>query len=390
MSAQSFNLQLASLNANLTKTEANASNSSANSTSAEALTQEIDKANMQESSRELSTKLSKSLLETIRKESNTIRGDRLDIGATDFEIQALNFSMSASVQAEDREIEVSLNVNLSRSFVQKTTLSIESLKNQSLVDPLIINLDGAMPSLSSKKFEFDLDSDGSSDQISKLESGNGFLALDKNSNGKIDNGVELFGTKSGDGFADLSKYDSDENGWIDENDAIFDKLRIWQKSEGKDRLVGLGEVGIGAIFLGSTQTNFSLKSETNELLGEIQKSGFALFENGAATLISHIDLAIESGTKEAIEKMKNSNKGLSSLSLDSLYNQQSRSSSSNENTLESTISKIRMKIKNIESKLASEDSSKSLSLRAQLSILNAQLMMITQLAATVEYPTING
>ena len=54
-----------------------------------------------------------------------------------------------------------------------------------------------------------------------LGSGSGFLALDKNGNGKIDDGSELFGTKSGDGFADLAEYDSDGNGWIDEKGRVY-------------------------------------------------------------------------------------------------------------------------------------------------------------------------
>ncbi len=40
---------------------------------------------------------------------------------------------------------------------------------------------------------------------------------------KINDGSELFGTSSGDGFKDLATYDEDENGWIDENDSIFSK-----------------------------------------------------------------------------------------------------------------------------------------------------------------------
>ena len=54
-----------------------------------------------------------------------------------------------------------------------------------------------------------------------LGKGSGFLALDKDGNGKIDDGNELFGTKSSDGFGDLREYDSDGSGWIDENDEIL-------------------------------------------------------------------------------------------------------------------------------------------------------------------------
>ena len=67
----------------------------------------------------------------------------------------------------------------------------------------------------------------------------------------INDGNELFGTKSGDGFKDLAKYDKDRNGWIDEADDIFDDLRIWTKDEqGNDKLLTLKEAGVGAIYLG--------------------------------------------------------------------------------------------------------------------------------------------
>ena len=62
--------------------------------------------------------------------------------------------------------------------------------------------------------------------------------MDRNGDGKINDGSELFGTKSGDGFKDLASYDADGNGWIDENDAIFSQLKIWTKDEdGKDKLI---------------------------------------------------------------------------------------------------------------------------------------------------------
>ena len=38
--------------------------------------------------------------------------------------------------------------------------------------------------------------------------------------------LKLFGTSSGDGFKDLAEYDEDGNGWIDENDSIFNRLKV--------------------------------------------------------------------------------------------------------------------------------------------------------------------
>lgn len=78
---------------------------------------------------------------------------------------------------------------------------------QGCADPLVINLNSSTAQVTDQKFYFDLDADGTADRISMLKSGSGFLALDKNGNGKIDDGSELFGTQSGDGFADLEEYD---------------------------------------------------------------------------------------------------------------------------------------------------------------------------------------
>ena len=64
---------------------------------------------------------------------------------------------------------------------------------------LNFNLDQNAASVSDQKFLFDLDADGNSEMISMLGSGSGFLALDKNGDGVINDGSELFGTKNGDG-----------------------------------------------------------------------------------------------------------------------------------------------------------------------------------------------
>ena len=67
-------------------------------------------------------------------------------------------------------------------------------------------------------FSFDLDSDGVKEDIPMIRPGSGFLALDLNKDGIINNGNELFGPHTGDGFVELSSYDKDTNNWIDEND----------------------------------------------------------------------------------------------------------------------------------------------------------------------------
>lgn len=202
------------------------------------------------------------------------------------------FSTMGTVKTADgREINFQLDLTMSRSFQEyyETNYTQEMVK---MIDPLVINLDSNIATLSDQKFEFDLDADGVKDTISMLNQGSGYLALDKNEDGMINDGSELFGTRSGDGFQDLATYDLDGNGWIDENDEIFDKLLIWSKNErGEDELYTLKEAGVGAICLRKASTDFSLNNlKNNQTNGAIRNTGVFLYENGNVGTIQHIDL----------------------------------------------------------------------------------------------------
>ena len=334
----------------------------------------ISSKNDNRASLELSRELSKGVLKNLSGDSQRLIGDRVEIKHTAVEAEGLNFQARALIQADGKEMEVSLDVSLARSFVQTTSMT-RDLVQKKMQDPLVISLDGKMPSLSDKTFSFDIDSNGTKEQISQLKNGNAFLALDKNNNNIIDNGNELFGTLSGNGFADLSAYDDDKNDWIDENDAIFDKLRVWQKSEGKDKLLALGEVGIGAIFLGNAQTPFTLKSDSNETLGEIKSSGMVLFENGSAGVISQVDFAIDKETKKSLEILDKSTQNISASRLARTYELPEKEE---ENSTDTKMEKLQGQIKELEKELRNADESQKASIQTQIGALFSQMMSMLE------------
>ena len=207
------------------------------------------------------------------------------------ETEETSFSAKGMVRTADgREINFNIDVSMSRRFVQETSvnLGIDMIKT---CDPLVINLDGNIANVSDQKIRFDIDGDGELDTVNRLNSRSGYLSLDLNGDGKINDGTELFGTKSGDGFADLAKYDRDHNGWIDENDAIWDKLKIWVTDEyGHEQLYSLSEAGIGALCLAKAATEFADTNEINDKKAFVRSTGIFLYENGMAGTMQHLDL----------------------------------------------------------------------------------------------------
>ena len=205
-----------------------------------------------------------------------------------YESETVTYEAKGIVKTADgREINIDINMHMSREFVSYMNISADTR----LVDPIVINYGGTAASLTGEKFSFDLTMDGTLDSLSVLGEGSGFLAIDWNGDGIINDGSELFGPSTGCGFSELRKYDTDGNGWIDANDEIFDKLVVWKRDEnGNDIVYTLKELGIGAIFLGDISTEFSFKGERNETLGVMRSTSFFIKQCGGTGTLSHIDL----------------------------------------------------------------------------------------------------
>ncbi|MRR49753.1 MAG: hypothetical protein EG825_02385 [Rhodocyclaceae bacterium] len=197
--------------------------------------------------------------------------------------------------ADGRRIDLKVDYSLSRDSAIVTSVSSSAMDGV-LKDPLVLRLGGGAI-LSGETLDFDLDADGARERIAAFGSGYGLLALDRNDNGKVDDGSELFGAKSGNGFADLMQYDVDHNGWIDENDPVFGQLSLWLQSgedgKGDGRLRSLQQAGIGALSLDSAVTPFTLKRD-GQIEGQLRASGIYLRENGGVDLMQQVDIKAES------------------------------------------------------------------------------------------------
>jgi hypothetical protein len=195
--------------------------------------------------------------------------------------------------SDGKEIKFSLDLTMQRQYSETSSLNVRLGDAARKTDPLIINFNGTAAQLSEQRFTFDLNSDGKDEQINVPLSGSGFLVLDKNGDGKINSGGELFGPATGNGFSELSKYDNDGNGWIDESDPVFGQLKVWTMgSAGNSRLSDLASLGVGAISLHSIATPFDIKTASNQLLGSIQASSIYVNENGTAGSVQQVDLTV--------------------------------------------------------------------------------------------------
>jgi hypothetical protein len=147
-------------------------------------------------------------------------------------------------------VQLEFNFSFSAS-ASSTTVEVEQS------DPIVLDLDGDGIELTSYKngAAFDILGNGGVQNTAFVTGGDAFLALDRNVNGKIDSGKELFGDQNGarNGYEELRKLDANGDGKIDVNDPAYKDLVLFRdngngKTE-KGELISLAEAGIAEISL---------------------------------------------------------------------------------------------------------------------------------------------
>jgi hypothetical protein len=206
------------------------------------------------------------------------------------ESETTSYSATGTIQTADgRSVAFDYKVAMHREQAERVTLDILAGDAARKVDPIALNLSGGPVSLGTGRTDFDVDGDGTADHVALPAPGTYFLALDRNGNGTIDSGLELFGPSSGNGFTELRSLDEDGNGWIDEADGGFGDLRLWAGPD--SGMAPLPSAGIGALYVGANvATPFELESGSGESLGRVVSSSVYLGEDGRPGAMQQIDL----------------------------------------------------------------------------------------------------
>jgi len=220
-------------------------------------------------------------------------GVRYDLQESYFESEQTSVSMQGIVLTSDgQKISFNLQLQMERSYLEQNNVSIR-LGDATRIDPLVINIDSTAAQLTDWRFEFDLNSDGAKEAIPFVASGSGILVFDRNGDRQVNNGSELFGPSTGNGFTELAVLDENNNNWIDENDSAYNNLSIWKRDhEGNESLMSLSELNIGALNIGYINSPFDLIDQNNILQGQILRTGIYLNNSGTAGSIQQMDVVI--------------------------------------------------------------------------------------------------
>ena len=173
----------------------------------------------------------------------------LSLAQQDFQVDA----ESAAAEFEQTVVsqaKVQVRAALSQATRQRVEVGVEVTKTQQqtevrgvdikYADPLVLDLNGDGLDLTSAENGaiFDINADGIQDRTGWVQGDDALLVLDRNDNGKIDDGSELFGDQNGsaNGFQELARYDDNQDGKINRQDQVFKALKLYRDLNGDGKV----------------------------------------------------------------------------------------------------------------------------------------------------------
>lgn len=205
-----------------------------------------------------------------------------------YEREESSLSITGTFEAVDgRRFAVALTYSQVRERVSTHDVQFRAGDAVRPIDPLMLNLGGGAVTLDpARTVAVDLDGDGRQDRVAAPGAGTWMLVRDRDGDGAVDGGQELFGPVSGSGFGELAALDQDGNGFVDGGDAAFSQLFLWNGGS----LLALGQAGVGALATASVELPFAHQDGDGALLGQQTRGGLFLKEDGTAGALQQVDL----------------------------------------------------------------------------------------------------
>ncbi|PWU28218.1 hypothetical protein DK254_20430 [Pseudomonas sp. RW407] len=194
-----------------------------------------------------------------------------------------------------------------------TELQKDFKDSEQNASPLILDLDGDGVETLGKDagIHFDHDGNGFAELSGWVGKDDGLLVLDRNGNGEIDDGSELFGNntdladggKATNGFLALADLDSNGDGWIDASDEAFSQLRVWKDSNSNGKvdegeLLTLEDAGVGKL-----STGFSNQNKVDEHGNKILQQGGYVDLNGDTQAMDDVWFTFDSANTQDRNKV---------------------------------------------------------------------------------------
>ncbi|XHS00915.1 hypothetical protein ACFB49_25160 [Sphingomonas sp. DBB INV C78] len=206
-------------------------------------------------------------------------------------------------------VQATFSVNVSDGVNTVTRdFSIIFVKKGQSAPPIVLDLDGdglELVSLDTSSVSFDMDLDGIADRTGWVGADDGFLALDRNGNGTIDDIGEISFVGDAEGamsdLEGLRAFDSNANGFFDAGDDRFGEFKIWRDAN-QDGLSQAGELH-GLTDIGIVQINLSMNLTGEELGGSdniVYATSEYLLSDGTSHSIGDVLLGFDPSVPDTI------------------------------------------------------------------------------------------
>ncbi|MDT0604730.1 hypothetical protein [Thalassotalea castellviae] len=202
--------------------------------------------------------------------------------------QSLNYQMNGEFNINGQHLKMDYSFAIS---TEQTSYSSIEMTAAALKDPLVVQFGKRSIGEIKDHHSFDINRDGNLDNLPVFSGDVGYLVYDKNQNLKADDGSELFGPQTGHGFNELAELDSNGNGFIDNEDEVFEHLYLWQP-EKSNNMLSLSDANILAINTSAIDTPFSFYDTQGNIMAEMRRSSFAISTDGVGKGVHQIDVRI--------------------------------------------------------------------------------------------------